>query len=93
MRPLADGMAAESAMILKEVASAEGLEPETGDEALKRLYCYWTERRGAKRYPSRDDIDPLDLGYALGRVSLVDVLENPRRYRYRLVSATGCMVP
>ncbi len=75
-------------MSLKEVESAEGLEGVTGDAALKRLYRYWTERRGAKRYPSRDDIDPLDFGYALGRVSLVDVLENPRRYRYRLVSTS-----
>lgn len=75
-------------MTVKEVASAEGLELETGDAALKRLYRYWTERRGAKRFPSRADIDPLDFGYALGRVSLVDVLEHPRRYRYRLVSTS-----
>lgn len=75
-------------MNLKEVESAEGLELETGDEALKRLYRYWVERRGAKRYPSRDDIDPLDFGYALGWVSLIDVMENPLRFRYRLVSTT-----
>ena len=75
-------------MSLKEVESAERLEHVTSDEALKRLYRYWAERRGAKRYPSRDDIDPLDFGYALGRVSLVDVLENPRRYHYRLVSTS-----
>ncbi len=75
-------------MNLKEVASAEALERETGDGALKRLYGYWVERRDAQRYPSRDDIDPLDFGYALGRVSLIDVLENPRRFRYRLVSTS-----
>jgi hypothetical protein len=45
-------------------------------------------RRGAKRYASRDEIDPLDFGCAVGRVSLVDVLEGPRRFRYRLVSTS-----
>jgi hypothetical protein len=75
-------------MILKEVESAEGLGPETQDDALKRLYVYWTERRKGKRYPSRGDIDPLEFGYALGRVSLVEVLEGPRRFRYRLVSTS-----
>lgn len=75
-------------MNLIELDRIEALELESDDNALKRLFHYWTERRGAKRYPSRDDIDPLDFGYALGRVSLVDVLEGPRRYRYRLVSTS-----
>jgi hypothetical protein len=75
-------------MILKDVEDAEGLDLDTGDETLRRLYRYWTERRGAKPYPARSDIDPLEFGYALGHVSLVDVLENPRRFRYRLVSTS-----
>jgi hypothetical protein len=75
-------------MLLREIASVEELECETADPSLKRLYGYWTERRGARPYPSRHDIDPLDFAYALGRVSLIDVLERPRRFRYRLVSTT-----
>jgi hypothetical protein len=75
-------------MILREVDGAEPLDLDTSDETLKRLYRYWIERRGTRRYPSRDDIDPLDFAYAVGRVSLVDVLEDPRRFRYRLVSTT-----
>lgn len=75
-------------MRVKEIDSVEALEPETGDALLKRLYRYWTERRGAKRYPSRADIDPLDFAFALGRVSLIEVLDHPRRFRYRLVSTS-----
>lgn len=75
-------------MVIKEIDSPAALEPETGDAAMKRLYLYWAERRGARRCPSRTDIDPLDFGYALGRVSLIDVLSHPRRFRYRLVSTS-----
>jgi hypothetical protein len=60
----------------------------TRDDALKRLYIYWTDRRGTKRFPSRRDIDPLDFGFAVGRVSLIDVVGSPVRFRYRLVSTT-----
>jgi hypothetical protein len=69
-----------------EIENVESLAALTADAALVRLYAYWRERRGAKRYPARRDIDPLDFGFALGRVSLVDVLGIPRRFRYRLVA-------
>jgi hypothetical protein len=68
-----------------EIADARSLERATANAAVTRLYAYWVERRGAKTFPSRDDIDPLDFRFVLGRVSLVDVLDAPRRYRYRLV--------
>jgi hypothetical protein len=68
-----------------EIADAQSLERETADAAVRRLYAYWVERRGTKPFPSRDDIDPVDFGFVLGRISLVDVLEAPRRYRFRLV--------
>lgn len=75
-------------MLLTEIDTAETLELKSSDAVLKRLYRYWAERRGAKRYPSRNDIDPLEFGFALGRVSLVDVVGQPRRFRYRLVSTS-----
>jgi hypothetical protein len=71
-----------------QIADAQGLERATANDAVKRLYAYWVARRGAKPFPSRDDIDPVDFDFVLGRVSLVEVLDDPRRYRYRLVGTT-----
>lgn len=69
-----------------DVTGIVDLEGVTADADLKRLYQYWAERRAGRAFPARDDIDPLDFGYALGRVSLIEVLESPRRFYYRLVS-------
>lgn len=54
------------------------------DDSLRRLYLYWKEKRGTRRYPARRDIDPLDFAYVLGWVTLVDVTYNPTRFRFRL---------
>lgn len=69
-------------MMVRSVQSLEGV---TTDAVLMRLYDYWLQRRGAKQFPSRNDIDPVDFGFALGRVSLIDVLDRPRRFHFRLV--------
>jgi hypothetical protein len=54
------------------------------DDALRRLYQYWQEKRGDRRFPARRDIDPLEFAYVLGWVTLVDVTYNPVRFRFRL---------
>jgi hypothetical protein len=51
---------------------------------LRRLYAYWDERRGTREFPGRPDIDPIGMRFALGNISLVDVLHEPLRFRYRL---------
>lgn len=53
----------------------------------RRLYFYWLKRRGTRRFPSPKDIEPLDLGFVLGRISLIEISGNPRRFHYALVSA------
>src|ERR1700732_5175329 len=53
-------------------------------ERLLRFYRYWLERKGARPFPPRRDIDPLDFDYLLGNVMLVDVLSDPLRFRVRL---------
>jgi hypothetical protein len=51
---------------------------------LTRLYRYWTERcRGVAR-PARDDVDPIDLGWMLDRISLFECHEDPLRFRCRV---------
>jgi hypothetical protein len=52
---------------------------------LRRLYDYWDSRRKGRRYPARADIDPVEFSFALGNVTLVDVLYDPLRFRFRLM--------
>lgn len=52
---------------------------------LQQLFDYWGSKRGARKMPSRADIDPLELGFIIGNVILVDVIEgDPPRFRIRL---------
>lgn len=51
---------------------------------LKRLHHDWERRRNGREFPSRADFDPLELRYIVGRLSFIDVLAPPGRYRYRL---------
>jgi hypothetical protein len=54
------------------------------DPGLARLWTYWNEKRRRRPFPARADIDPLDFGYVLGSVILVDVFHDPLRFRVRL---------
>jgi len=51
---------------------------------LRQLYIYWEQRRGERRFPARRDLDPLDFRSALGHITLIDVLYDPLRFRFRL---------
>ena len=56
--------------------------------ALKRtqgFYRYWDGKRGDRRMPSRNDIDPVEMRIWLPGIQLVDVSHHPRRLVYRLV--------
>jgi hypothetical protein len=52
--------------------------------SLRQLYAYWDERRHGRKFPARGDLDPIDFRYVLGNVLLIDVLDNPQRFRFRL---------
>jgi hypothetical protein len=41
---------------------------------LRRLYEYWCARRGDRHFPTRADIDPLDLAFLMGNLILIDVV-------------------
>jgi hypothetical protein len=61
---------------------------EIGHPLLRRLYDYWSEKRGGRPLPRRSDIDPVELPAALWpHLLLQDVyLEHDKvRFRYRLV--------
>jgi len=52
---------------------------------LQQLYDYWSTKRGARKMPSRADIDPLDMTFIMGNVILVDVIAGtPLGFRIRL---------
>ncbi len=62
------------------------LDPETiGDARLRRFFAYWQEKRAGREFPRRADIDPVDFAYLLGQIALVDIHDDPRIYRWRLV--------
>jgi hypothetical protein len=50
---------------------------------LRRLHDYWSAARRGRRMPSRADIDPVEFPWALGDLSLIDVLPDGR-FRWRL---------
>lgn len=57
-----------------------------GDPDLIRFYDFWAALRGDRAMPSRKDLDPLHIPPEfLPNLMLIDVLSEPRRYRYRLV--------
>jgi hypothetical protein len=74
-------------MLRGAINQADGSEqlPESGD--LKRLLKYWQERCGAREFPRRADVDPIDLKFMLDRIALTEVHEDPRRYRLRVVGS------
>lgn len=54
---------------------------------LVRLYDYWALRRNGRSFPARADLDPVEFRFAVGNVTLIDVLEAPLRFRFRLVGS------
>jgi hypothetical protein len=55
---------------------------------LKRMVAFWDEKRQGRDWPLRADLDPLEFRFAVGYVSLIDIIpasnSGPRRYFFRL---------
>lgn len=51
---------------------------------IHRLHAYWREK-AAGQVPARSQFDPVDVRDLLPNLMLLDVLGEPRRFRYRLV--------
>ena len=56
------------------------------DPRIAQVHRYWRKACRGKAMPARADIDPLDLGFCIGWICLVDVVEQGprRRFRFRL---------
>ena len=57
---------------------------ELPDNKLRRLYDYWHSRCRDGGYPSRLDIDPLDIPELLPNVFLLDVIGDAEDFVFRL---------
>ncbi|WP_374649754.1 PAS domain-containing protein [Dongia sp.] len=58
---------------------------ETCHPDIRLVFDYWQRKCAGRRMPSRADIDPGDLRRFLPQITLVDVVDDTRRYVYRLV--------
>jgi hypothetical protein len=61
---------------------------------LRQIYDYWDAKRAGRPMPARADVDPVEIAWALGDVSLIDVLPDGE-FRWRvdgsnLVAFFGC---
>lgn len=65
-------------------SEVRALPSQIGDPRLAQLYEYWLSRKGNRRFPARGDVDPLEFSYVLGHVLLLDVLNDPLRFRVRV---------
>ncbi|WP_259780455.1 PAS domain-containing protein [Aestuariispira ectoiniformans] len=61
---------------------------EISDPALRKLYDYWSGRRGDRPMPSRADIDPSEIVSLLPHIMMVDVhidADGRKKHWFRLV--------
>lgn len=52
---------------------------------LRGLYTYWSEKRGARTWPAREEILPSEITSILPYIMLADVVEEGRDFHFRLV--------
>jgi hypothetical protein len=52
---------------------------------LIELYQYWLDKRGDRIAPSRAALQPEEITHLLPQIFLIDVVDGPRRFRFRLV--------
>src|ERR1700732_4860267 len=71
-------------MMRRMVAQPMSIRDEIRVPKLVRLYDFWESKLNGRRYPSRDDIDPLELKFILGNIDLVEVAGDPVVFLFRL---------
>ena len=52
---------------------------------MQRALGYWESKRGGRLMPRRSDLDPAEIRELLPNLLLIDVLHEPRDFRYRLI--------
>lgn len=54
-------------------------------QKVQDFYRYWDRKRAGRLFPARSDIDPTEMREYLQMLILIDVVDTPPRYLYRLV--------
>ncbi|MGD1879255.1 MAG: PAS domain-containing protein [Kiloniellaceae bacterium] len=57
-----------------------------GDADLRRLFAYWRSKRNGRPMPAKEDIDPIEISWALTRIFLMDYSPEDG-FRYRLAGS------
>ncbi len=73
---------AESPRVSAQPVAAEQLQ----SDRLRQLYLHWGRLRGARPMPKRSELRPEDVHYAIGSLSLIEVLRDPLNFRFKLIS-------
>lgn len=55
--------------------------------SIRRVYEYWIEKHRGERAPCPEDIDILDLEFAIGSISFIDVVDPAPRFRMRMIGS------
>ncbi|MEM7226079.1 MAG: PAS domain-containing protein [Pseudomonadota bacterium] len=54
-------------------------------QKLQALYDHWEGLRSGHAIPRSRDLSPINVGFILGQITLVDVLSGPLNFYYRLI--------
>jgi hypothetical protein len=74
-------------LIANAGASAAGLRKlrDLGDPMVLEILNYWYAKRGERRMPSPQDIDPVDFARHMPNLMMIQVDHDPFRLTYRLI--------
>lgn len=54
-------------------------------DIISKAMAYWDHIRGVRAIPRRNDLDPVDIPKLLPFIMLVDVLDQPLDFKFRLI--------
>ena len=66
------------------MTQSPAFQPPIQSDVLRRLLAHWDRIRANRGMPARADFDPLDVRYALGFLSIIEVHRAPLRFYFRL---------
>lgn len=75
-------------MSLESVLITEFSEDDIPWEGGKHLFRLWNKKRGERLFPGRPDFHPVEMVKYLPDTSLMDIEQDPLRFRFRLVGTS-----